>query len=297
MSIDDNECRICFELETPDDPFIYPCKCKGTSKYVHTSCLNSWRTLNRDNDAFKRCMECRTEYDIVNEFPIENVKLFYCCKKMIQSYCVNYLIGSTLGIFIWVIEAYGDNYIFLRLMNGNLQQDNDLITIIKQDSLAPQIFYFSFALFIQNIVFYLYFIFLIKKKVHRINLYYEKTKKQFIACVMFTMLFLLFFYCLKDNYPIILLNLISFFSVTEPINSYILIKHHNKTIKWINDNNPETLRNYQVHNPLVENNENVSNSTVVRTNNNVLYESLNTDSSETEDISDNIQSLNIVIET
>ena len=182
-------------------------------------------------------------------------------------------------------------------MNGNLQQDNDLITIIKQDSLAPQIFYFSFALFIQNIVFYLYFIFLIKKKVHRINLYYEKTKKQFIACVMFTMLFLLFFYCLKDNYPIILLNLISFFSVTEPINSYILIKHHNKTIKWINDNNPETLRNYQVHNPLVENNENVSNSTVVRTNNNVLYESLNTDSSETEDISDNIQSLNIVIET
>ena len=95
---------------------------------------------------------------------------------------------------------------------------------------------------------------------------------------------------------IILLNLISFFSVTEPINSYILIKHHNKTIKWINDNNPETLRNYQVHNPLVENNENVSNSNVVRTSNNVLYESLNTDSSESEESNDNIQALNIVIE-
>ena len=109
--------------------------------------LNSWRTLNRDNDAFKRCMECRTEYDIINEFPIENVKLFYCCKKMIQSYCINYLIGSTLGIFIWIIEAYGDNYIFLRFMNGNLYQDNELITIIKEDSLAPQIFYFSFCTF------------------------------------------------------------------------------------------------------------------------------------------------------
>ena len=110
------------------------------------------------------------------------------------------------------------------------------------------------------------------------------------------MLFLLFFFSLKDNYPIILLNLISFFSVTEPINSYILIKQHNKTIKWINDNNPETLRNYQVHNPLIENNENVSNSNIVRTSNNVLYESLNTDSSESEDSNDNIQSLNIVIE-
>ena len=73
----------------------------------------------------------------------------------------------------------------------------------------------------------------------------------------------IFFFSLKDNYPIILLNVISFFSVTEPINSYILIKHHNKTVKWINDNNPETLRNYQVHNP-IENNENVNNSNVVR---------------------------------
>ena len=294
MSSDDNECRICFELETVDDPFIYPCKCKGTSKYVHTSCLNSWRTINRDNDAFKRCMECRCEYDIINEFPMENTKLFFCCKKIIQSYCFNYIIGSTLGVFIWIIEAYGDNYIFLRFMDGNFEKDSDLVTIIKEDSLAPQIFYFSFALFLQNIVFYIYFIFIIKKKIHRLKLYKEKMKTPFICGFLFTMLFLFFFFSLKNYYHIILLNLISFFSVTEPINSFILIKKHNETIKWMNDNNPETLRNYQVQNPIPEQYQNENNS-IIRTTNNLVYESLNTDSSESEG-NENIQSLNIVIE-
>ena len=290
MSSDENECRICFELETEDDPFIYPCKCKGTSKYVHTSCLNSWRTINRDNDAFIRCMECRTEYDIINEFPIENTKLFSCCRKMIQSYCVNYLIGSTLGIFIWIIESYGDNYLFLRTMDGNYKIDGALLKIIKEDSLAPQIFYFSFALFLQNIVFYLYYVFTVKRKIHRLKLYQKKMKTHFIFGFLFNMLFLVFFFSLKDQFPIILLNVISFFSVTEPINSYILIKEHNNTIKWLNDNNPETLRNYQVHNPILE-----ERTRTMTTTDNVLYQSLTTDSSES-DSSDNIQSLNIVIE-
>ena len=143
-------------------------------------------------------------------------------------------------------------------MNGNFENDSELLKIIKEDSLAPQIFYFSFALFFK-ILFFIYYLFLIKKKFIEL-IYYEKMKKQFIFGYLFTMLFFVFFFSLKDHYPIILLNVISFFSVTEPINSYILIKEHNKTIKWLNDNNPETLRNYQVHNPLTEHNENVNNS-------------------------------------
>ena len=50
MSVDSSECRICFENEGIDNPFISPCLCKGTSKYVHLSCLMTWRQLNRDGD-------------------------------------------------------------------------------------------------------------------------------------------------------------------------------------------------------------------------------------------------------
>jgi hypothetical protein len=287
----ENECRICFELETLDDPFIYPCNCKGTSKYVHKSCLNSWRTLNTDNEAFNICMECRGEYDIINEFPKENIKLFFCCKKMIQSYCINYLISSTLGTFIWIIEDYNNDYIFLKFMSGNFENDTKLISIIKQDSIAPQIFYFSFAIFIQNIVFYLFFLFKVNQNIHRKKIYFKKMRETLVVCISITFSFLIFFYILKDNFPILLLNIISFFSVVEPLNGYLLLKNHNKVVKWLNDNNPETLRNYQVHNPSYG----LENNVVINNTDNVLYQSLTTDSSESES-SDNIQSLNIIIE-
>ena len=62
----------------------------------------------------------------------------------------------------------------------------------------------------------------------------------------------------------------------------------------MNDNNPETLRNYQEHNPIPEQYQ-IENTSNLRTTNNVVYESLNTDSSGSEG-NENIQSLNIVIE-
>ena len=37
MSDEIKECRICFEGEKEDDLFISPCRCSGTSKYVHYS--------------------------------------------------------------------------------------------------------------------------------------------------------------------------------------------------------------------------------------------------------------------
>ena len=45
-----------------------------------------------------------------------------------------------------------------------LKDDGELLKIIKEDSLAPQIFYFSLALCIQNIVFYIVLFTKSKKK-------------------------------------------------------------------------------------------------------------------------------------
>ncbi|EEC68434.1 hypothetical protein OsI_36628 [Oryza sativa Indica Group] len=42
---DQFQCRIC--LETDGRDFIAPCKCKGTSKYVHRDCLDHWRAVKR----------------------------------------------------------------------------------------------------------------------------------------------------------------------------------------------------------------------------------------------------------
>ena len=39
-------CRICLEEENPDEisenPFIVPCKCMGSMKYIHVKCMREW---------------------------------------------------------------------------------------------------------------------------------------------------------------------------------------------------------------------------------------------------------------
>ena len=32
-------CKICFDIETSKNKVMSPCKCKGTSAYVHENCL------------------------------------------------------------------------------------------------------------------------------------------------------------------------------------------------------------------------------------------------------------------
>jgi E3 ubiquitin-protein ligase DOA10 len=41
-------CRICLdESDTPDNPFITPCKCDGSMKHIHLTCLREWLDSKR----------------------------------------------------------------------------------------------------------------------------------------------------------------------------------------------------------------------------------------------------------
>ncbi|KAL3370347.1 hypothetical protein AABB24_007397 [Solanum stoloniferum] len=55
------QCRICLESDGRD--FIAPCKCKGTSKYVHRECLDHWRAV-KEGFAFAHCTTCKAPYHL-----------------------------------------------------------------------------------------------------------------------------------------------------------------------------------------------------------------------------------------
>ncbi len=43
MEADDNQCRFCLDnYAIVSNPFISPCKCNGSIKYVHLKCLFKW---------------------------------------------------------------------------------------------------------------------------------------------------------------------------------------------------------------------------------------------------------------
>ena len=53
-------CRICRGEDTPGQPLLHPCKCRGSIKYIHQDCLMEW--LKHSNKSTKKCDICDTPY-------------------------------------------------------------------------------------------------------------------------------------------------------------------------------------------------------------------------------------------
>ena len=83
------ECRFCFQKDLK--PMLSPCRCNGTIKYVHASCLDRWREENINQPSFSQCSICKTNYIIQ---PIETFKL----AQIDYTFCVLYfsaIMGTT----------------------------------------------------------------------------------------------------------------------------------------------------------------------------------------------------------
>lgn len=51
-------CRICHGEATEEEPLFYPCKCSGSIKFVHQSCLVEWLSHSQK----KHCELCKTAF-------------------------------------------------------------------------------------------------------------------------------------------------------------------------------------------------------------------------------------------
>ena len=96
-----NICRICFEEQQENRSLISPCKCSGSSKYVHYDCLETWRNTTSNLDAKKMCMECNASYIIVNKSQLETIKINFDKNIIVRNFFVQYLV--TLPIILCIV--------------------------------------------------------------------------------------------------------------------------------------------------------------------------------------------------
>ena len=54
-------CRICYGT-AEDGRLIKPCKCSGSVRYIHVSCLDKWRMTSANQNNAVRCDMCHYEY-------------------------------------------------------------------------------------------------------------------------------------------------------------------------------------------------------------------------------------------
>jgi hypothetical protein len=111
--LDDISCRICLEPAHRDE-VIAPCSCAGSQKWVHRSCLDTWRTTREDR-AFSKCTECLTPYELVAASDDSSLSYwrhmkFYClCARDILMGLL--CIGAGTAIFsywVYVIDKNSD---------------------------------------------------------------------------------------------------------------------------------------------------------------------------------------------
>ncbi|KAL9112548.1 MAG: hypothetical protein Q9227_003119 [Pyrenula ochraceoflavens] len=58
ISEDGDTCRICRGEASEDEPLFYPCKCSGSIKFVHQTCLMEWLSHSQK----KYCELCKTHF-------------------------------------------------------------------------------------------------------------------------------------------------------------------------------------------------------------------------------------------
>ena len=69
MYPDENICRICLENDYIER-LIFPCKCRGTAKFVHEECIAQWISTTTNIEAKKQCMQCLYKYKFQKKIEI-----------------------------------------------------------------------------------------------------------------------------------------------------------------------------------------------------------------------------------
>jgi len=259
MSNNVPECRICFDGETEGDPFISPCLCRGTSKYVHISCLDTWRQFNRDGPGFSRCMECNNEYIIKRKYPLEDSKMYICIAQphLPQRTCsiVSFSfigVAMLLSAFIWLFDLYRiSNYGHsFNIKNSTLHKT------LKYDDAAPYVWYFSTAMFIETMIFNIFFVFYSLYKIKQLKVYFNNIKQAYLISFLYDFQYILYYLIFHNNVSqvniYVFLNLIGFISLLNPLVIHTLLSKHQKIILDINADNEEYLLSFQ-DNPLLQN--------------------------------------------
>ncbi len=90
--MDIKQCRICLDSEySYNNPLISACLCRGSIRWTHLDCLNTWRSVSNKN--FYECDLCKFKYNLIQKYlnKLEYTKLY-----------INYLIKMTRDISITI---------------------------------------------------------------------------------------------------------------------------------------------------------------------------------------------------
>jgi hypothetical protein len=117
----DIPCRICQSVAPKEDLFA-PCRCDGTCKFVHRSCLETWRLTTTNPEHRKVCAECKAPYKIVVSYGTASMTFGTLCSESCRRISVVLSVLTAAAVSAYVLKAIFalvtlDSYVIWDAMN------------------------------------------------------------------------------------------------------------------------------------------------------------------------------------
>jgi hypothetical protein len=241
------QCRICFEEEDNVSLLVAPCRCNGTSKYVHVDCLQTWIKTTENVNAKKKCMECKTAYKYTSSSLSENITMYNDTNKSIMKTYMRSCFSAFPAALVFNII---DNYILYKapIITYIYNPKQHIYYFITAEEWFGMLFYFSNTVFIFNIKFIITYLYRIYRSIHRKNEYLKLMNCSIISPLM-TIIFFFIINKIILSYDDIdeLMTYNFLFVVISQILNYTMLKHHKETIENMNSNIEINILSYVDH--------------------------------------------------
>nr|XP_056715968.1 E3 ubiquitin-protein ligase MARCHF5-like [Euleptes europaea] len=107
----ERHCWVCFATEGDDRSaeWVCPCRCKGSTKWIHQACLQRWLDEKQKGNSTGRvsCPQCGTEYHIV--FPKLGPLVYFLQQvdRVLSKVSPFAAAGIVVGTLYWSAVTYG----------------------------------------------------------------------------------------------------------------------------------------------------------------------------------------------
>lgn len=129
-------CRICLGEDTIDN-LLVPCRCSGSMKYVHYSCLVTWMQETTNEESKIKCEICNVEY----QRDADRSNIFFqkfTCKNEYFFYVYNFVII----LLMTCIHFIDTESVITRYIEPNIENDDTFIRYIVLYSFCSICFIF-----------------------------------------------------------------------------------------------------------------------------------------------------------
>lgn len=234
------ECRICYETEKESNSkLIYPCRCNGTSKYIHVECLEKWRDINKGKDAYTRCLECLVKYHIKREFPKEKFKYnLDVSNEQITGFLMYNLVIMSLAVITPNID-----------IERNIPElffTKDLARYLHNNEGIPVLFYYSFISFVTVSLINICLFLQLQLYIYKRTRYWKQAFCPYLVCLVINCHFLLGHLFSESYIYEFYIYITSFLSLFSPLTIIYFMKTHNDIIYYLNNvRNKYKIMNYK----------------------------------------------------